>query len=130
MKVSMNFRQVAHNKKLEKLVESKITRFDKYELKPSEMKLVFSAKQHLCKAEIFIKGPDLYYKATALADDHMTALDDAMDKLERQLARHKSKVQFHKKHYLSNEGLLNTMNAKLEHKFKALSRSRKGSRAA
>jgi ribosomal subunit interface protein len=130
MKFEVAFRHVEHSAKLEKYAESKLGRLEKYELKPSEVKVLFSAKQHMCQAEVSIKGPALYFRATALGEDHAAAMDAALDKLERQLARHKSKVQFHKSRRDSHEGTLSRMNPQMEHSFGLAPRGRKGSRAA
>lgn len=130
MKFEVVFRHIEHNSRLERYAEAKLDRFEKYELKPSQIKFTLSAKQHMCQAEVSIKGPDLYFRATALGDEHQAAIDVAMDKLERQLARRKSKLQFHKNKNASHEGALARMNGQLEHGHKLAIRGRKYSGAA
>ncbi len=130
MKFEVLFRHIDHNRKLEKYAEAKLERFEKYELKPSHIKFLLSARQHLCQVEVSVKGPEVYFRATALAEEHQTAIDMAMDKLEAQLARRKSKVQFHKDKNSSREGTLSRMSPSMEHGFKPGKRGRKMSRAA
>lgn len=130
MKFEVAYRQIEANKKLEKYAEAKLDRIEKYELKPSNIKFILSARQHMCQAEVSVKGPDMYYRATALGNDHMAAIDVAMDKLEKQLARRKSKIQFHKSKEGSHSGTLSRMSPTLEHNYSQTKRARKGSRAA
>lgn len=132
MKLQTLFKNVEPSLKLKKLAEQKVERLEKYELKPSEIKFVFSAKHHECFCEVAVRAPDhVYFRGTGLGEDHLTALERALDKLEKQLARHKSKVQFHKRKLFSHEGVLSRMNAQLDHNHHVKLRTRKGtSRAA
>lgn len=126
MKFEVKYRHLKPLKKLEKYAEDKYERLEKYELKPSSLTFVFSAKQHHCVAEVAIKGPDLYCRATAAGEDHYKAIDLAMDKLERQLAKRKTRVQFHKRPEFSKAGRLSRMNAQMEHGLPVHLKTRRG----
>jgi putative sigma-54 modulation protein len=130
MKLQTQFKHIESSPKLTKHAEEKLERLDKFELKPSEIKIIFSAKHHECHAEICIRAPDhVYFRGTGIGEDHYVAMDRAFHKLETQLAKHKSKVQFHKKKMFSKEGRLSRMNSQMEH-FHSKQRMRKSSRAA
>lgn len=130
MKLQVQFKHIEQNKKLTEHAEEKLKHLDKFEMKPSEVKLILSAKHHECYAEVSFRAPDhLYFRATALGEDHYIAMERALNKLEKQLSKHKGKVQFHKKTLFSHEGKLAQTNNRME--FHIKQRSRKGnSRAA
>tara|TARA_B100001248_G_C27398210_1_gene467437 strand:- start:443 stop:829 length:387 start_codon:yes stop_codon:yes gene_type:complete len=96
MKLNFTFRQMNSIPELENHCEEKIQRLSKYELKVSWANIVVSKQRHRVLVEIKMIGKNLCLMAKAHSDGEYEAMDKAIDKLERQMAKNKEKVQKHK----------------------------------
>lgn len=130
VKVHVHFKHTEINKKIEKSAIEKAHKLDKFELKPSEIVYHFSAKQHRFECRVFVRGPQLQLQASAVEEDLQSSLEQALDRLERQMARWKSKTQNHRVHHRTKESILGRLSPGLEMRAVSKSKTRKSSRAA
>jgi len=96
MKLNFTFRHMQSLPELEAHVEDKILRLKKYDIKMSWANIVISKQRHRITAELKLVGKDACMIAKASSDAEYEALDLALQKLERQMAKHKEIVQKHK----------------------------------
>ena len=75
---------------------SKMDRLEKFSLhKEERIHFIFSAKKEIQTAEILVDIGPVHHSAIATEDTLYAAIDSAMDKMERQLQKHKEKLQDH-----------------------------------
>ncbi|MCP4709005.1 MAG: ribosome-associated translation inhibitor RaiA [Planctomycetes bacterium] len=78
-------------------VDKKIHRLEKYNNRISEMKVVIEGEGQHHKIEIIIKADNHQrFVANDVNEDAYACFDAALDKVERQLVKHKEKVSNHK----------------------------------
>jgi putative sigma-54 modulation protein len=97
MKISFTFKHLKPSQKVEEYAELRIAKLDKFALKPLHVKFIFDEHKHLQKAEAVITGEQGRQTAQAAEENLFAAIDEVVDKLERQLCKRKEKVQHHKK---------------------------------
>ncbi|MCB0363482.1 MAG: ribosome-associated translation inhibitor RaiA, partial [Bdellovibrionales bacterium] len=68
----------------------------KYELKPENVHVTFSAERHRKKVEMHIFGRDVSMTAKSFGESFYEAVDLVVDKLYRQMKKHKQKVKSHR----------------------------------
>lgn len=127
MKFGFTFKHMDTSEALVEYATDRLHRIEKFELKPLHVHFSFEANKKDLRVDALIKSASGQTKATAVGDDMYAAVDEVVDKLSRQLAKHKSKVQHHKKWTMSDESRLERMNEQLEHDFRAsrIQRARK-----
>jgi ribosomal subunit interface protein len=104
MKVSFTFRHMTNSESLSSYGEDKIRKLFKFEMKPSWAEIIVNAqKHHLKQIEVKVVGKDMRFVAKAEGFDIHQVLDDAIDKIARQMHKRKSKVQNHKHQELTKE---------------------------
>jgi putative sigma-54 modulation protein len=81
---------------LREYAEDKSERFEKYLVEPVEVHWVLSVEKIRQKAEATIVAKHLTIKAEDEEGDMYAAIDLTMDKLEKQLRKHKEKIKNHK----------------------------------
>ena len=78
-------------------VDKKIHRLSKYNNRISEMEVVVDGEGQYHKIEIIIKADNRQrFVANDTNEDAYACFDTALDKIERQLIKHKEKVRNHK----------------------------------
>ena len=93
MKLSVTFRHMDPSEALKEHVEDKLGRLKKYFPDPVRAQVVFSTERHRQKIDVSItlsNGATIQGKETA--EDMYTAVDLVMDKIDRQIRRHKDKT--------------------------------------
>ena len=103
MKILITGKNVTVGDNLEKLINTKFGKLDKYFNRDVEMTVnVFQQKErHGVEATIFAKGT--IFRAEDVAADLNTAIDKVSDKLASQLAKYKTKLQKKYKGHAANE---------------------------
>jgi ribosomal subunit interface protein len=96
MKVGFTFRHMKQSEAVIAYTEEKIHKLFKLEMKPSWAEVVVGVQRHLKQVEIKVVGKDMRFVATAEHIDIHQAVDEAIDKIARQMYKKKSKVQNHK----------------------------------
>lgn len=77
-------------------VTDRISKLEKFEMKPVRVEITFSAEKSSSRVDVHARGEDIEMHAHCEAEDYFTAVDIALEKMARQLARKKAKVQKHK----------------------------------
>ena len=94
MKVSVYFKDMKNSDALEDLVEKKLSRLDKYFRSEAEFKVTMSTnKKNNFKVEVLIPFNGLFLRAEETSDDMHKSIDGAVEKMERQLQKYKSKIE-------------------------------------
>jgi putative sigma-54 modulation protein len=100
MKVSITFRHMDASDALRDHVNARIDHFRKFLIKPNEVHVMLSVEKFRHRAEVVLMEQNFHAKADEVTDDMYKSIDVAMDKIEKQVRKHKDKVQEHHKHHL------------------------------
>ena len=93
MQTSVTFKNIDPSVNLKSYVGEKLDRFDKYLYNPAEANVVLSVEKFRHVAEINIIGDRLNIYGKEVTDDMYSAIDIALDKLEKQIKKNKEKVR-------------------------------------
>ncbi|MEQ1875571.1 MAG: ribosome-associated translation inhibitor RaiA [Bdellovibrionia bacterium] len=96
MKYDFVFKHMNTSEAVVTYVEEVMEKLHKYEMKPVHAHWVFSVQRHEHTAEIILTGPQVRFQAKATASDMYEAVDLALSKVAKQLAKKKAKVTDHK----------------------------------
>jgi len=96
MKIDYVARKVTLNNQVRELAEKKLTKIKKYFNDIIDVRVEVAQERHLYVADLFVKGKDFDIKSTSQNKDLTTAIHDAIDKLEIQARRAKTKLKDHK----------------------------------
>lgn len=98
MHVTVTFRHMDSSEPLRKYAEEKTERLSKYLFDPIEVHWTLSVEKirHIADANITANGVSI--KAQESTQDMYSAIDATLDKLEKQVRKHKEKVKDHKPH--------------------------------
>jgi putative sigma-54 modulation protein len=77
-------------------VEEKMKKLDKYIDAPAEARVVLQVEKFRNTADIGLQADGLNINSKEEAKDMRLAIDNAVDKLERQLKKHREKTRTHK----------------------------------
>ena len=93
MQTSVTFKNIDPSDHLKSYVSDKLNRFDKYLYNPAEANVVLVVEKfrHIC--EINIIGDRLNINGKEETEDMYSAIDMVLDKLEKQIKKHKQKVR-------------------------------------
>jgi putative sigma-54 modulation protein len=98
MKVEYIARKVSISPRVRAIAEKKLARVEKYFNDIIDLRLEMSQERHLYVADILLKGKDFSLKSTSSSKDLTTAIQDAIDKLEMQARKAKTRLKDHKRH--------------------------------
>ena len=93
MQTSVTFKNIDPSENLKSYVGEKLDRFDKYLYNPAEANVVLSVEKFRHMAEINIIGDRLNIYGKEVTDDMYSAIDIALDKLEKQIKKNKGKIR-------------------------------------
>lgn len=96
MRTSVTFRHMDSSDALRGYAEQKSARLTRYLVEPIEVHWVLSVEKIRHVAEATIAAKDLSIKAQQSTGEMYSAIDKVIDKLERQVRKHKEKVKSHK----------------------------------
>lgn len=102
MQTSVTFKNIDPSENLKSYVGEKLDRFDKYLYNPAEANVVLSVEKFRHMAEINIIGDRLNIYGKEVTDDMYSAIDIALDKLEKQIKKNKEKIRQHRSGSKSN----------------------------
>ena len=91
MQTSVTFKNLDPSDNLKSYVTDKLNRLDKYLYNPAEANVVLSVEKFRHIAEISISGDRLNINGKEETNDMYSAIDMTMDKLEKQIKKHKQK---------------------------------------
>lgn len=92
MQVTISGHHVDVNDRIRNHVNSKLERIERHFERITSAQVILSKEsvQHKAEANLHVAGNDLF--ADASADDLYAAIDGLMDKLDRQVRKHKEKL--------------------------------------
>lgn len=93
MKITVSGKNVAVTSALRNMTESKLSKLDKYFAKEVEAKVTLSVEKNRQIIEVTIAINGAFLRAEEVTDDMYTSIDKVMDKLVRQLRKHKTKLE-------------------------------------
>jgi putative sigma-54 modulation protein len=96
MQVSVTFRNMESKEVLREYVQEKISKMRKYFDYPLEASVVLIVEKHRHIAEVTLVANRLTINAQEETEDMFSAIDRVVDKLERQVLKHKEKIKRHK----------------------------------
>jgi putative sigma-54 modulation protein len=96
MQVTVTFRHMESSDALRAYATEKTARLEKYLFEPVEVHWVLSVEKIRHIADLTIVANKVSMKAEAKTSDMYSAIDGVIDKIERQVRRHKEKVKDHK----------------------------------
>ena len=96
MKISVTFRNTEGEEWYKQYVDERLQKLKKYLDLPVEAHVVLSVEKFRNVAEINLSNNGLNVNAKEEAKDMQQAIDNAVEKVERQLKKHKEKIRVHK----------------------------------
>ena len=93
MQTSVTFKNIDPSDHLKAYVSDKLDRFDKYLDNPAEANVVLAVEKFRHIAEINIAGDKLTIIGSEQTNDMYSAIDMALDKLEKQIKKSKQKIR-------------------------------------
>lgn len=91
MQISVTFRHVESSEPLKEYVIKKLTKMDKYIDSPMEANVVLGIEKFRHQADITVTGDGLKIKGREETGDMYSAIDLALEKIEKQLKRFREK---------------------------------------
>ena len=96
MQTNVMFKNLDHSEDLKSYVQGKLDRFDKLLDNPAMATVVLSMQKFRRIAEINISGDRLNIKGKEETEDIYSAIDNVLDKLQKQIKKNKQKSRTHR----------------------------------
>jgi putative sigma-54 modulation protein len=96
MQFTVTFRHLEPSEKLKEYSHDKLARLEKYLDAVIDAEVVLTVEKFRHRAEVLIVSDGLKIKAEEETEDMYAALDMVVDKLEKQIKRHREKQKTHK----------------------------------
>lgn len=96
MHVTVMFRHMDSSDALRKYAEEKVERVKKYLMEPIEVHWSLSVEKFRHIADVTIVANGITIKGEEQTEDLYSAIDKVMDKIEKQVRRHKERIKNHK----------------------------------
>jgi len=97
MNIIMNGRHLDITPALKSYAEEKIGRFDKYLSNITEAVVTLSVEKYRHKAEVLLKVNGVQIQAEGKTGEVYSAIDQVVEKLEKQVVKYKEKLHNHRK---------------------------------
>jgi len=96
MQVSVTFKHLEPTDAIRSYAEDKVGKIKKYLDNPVDANVVLSVEKfrHIAEVNLMVNG--IAVAATDATEDMYSSIDNVMDKIERQLRRHKERIKKHK----------------------------------
>jgi putative sigma-54 modulation protein len=105
MKISVTFRNTEGENWHKEYVDDRLKKMKKYIDRPVEAHVVLSVEKFRNVAEVNLMADGLNVNAKEESKDMHLAIDNAIEKIERQLKKHKEKSRGHKTNLTRSEGI-------------------------
>ena len=92
MKINFNARQIKLFDVTREMAEKKLAKFEKFFPESAELSATFSKEKNLEKVEITIHSDGMVFRAEDAKDTYANAVDSAIDSLERQIRKNKTRL--------------------------------------
>ena len=93
MKLTISGKQIELTQGLKQRVEDRFAKLDRYFHKDTEAFITLSVQRELQKVEATIVSGNLTMRVEEATDDMYVSIDNSVDILERQLRKHKTKIE-------------------------------------
>jgi putative sigma-54 modulation protein len=93
MQLDITFKNIDSTDALKDYAAKRLSKLDKYIDRPSEVHAVLSVEKRRHTADITLSADGVVINAVEITEDMYSAIDMVMDKLERQVKKHKEKLQ-------------------------------------
>ncbi|MBQ7225336.1 MAG: ribosome-associated translation inhibitor RaiA [Clostridia bacterium] len=93
MKMNFTARQMRVFDAVKEMAEKKLSKFDKFFNDQAEMDITFSMPNELEKVEVTIRSQGFVFRAEEASESFATSVDRAIDALERQIRKNKTRLQ-------------------------------------
>lgn len=97
MNIIVNGRRLEITPALRSYAEEKIGRFEKYISNITEAVVTLSVEKYRHKAEVLLKVNGVMIQAESVTGEVYSAIDEVVEKLEKQVLKHKEKIHSHRK---------------------------------
>lgn len=101
MQVSITFRHMDATEAIKSHINSKLEHLNKFLIKPLDVHITLSVEKFRHTCEVVLLERNFRAQALETTNDMYASIDKAIHKIERQLKKHKSKIQEHHKHHAS-----------------------------
>ncbi|MDD5170648.1 MAG: ribosome-associated translation inhibitor RaiA [Syntrophales bacterium] len=105
MKISLTVRNMEGESWQKEYVDERLNKMKKYIDRPVDAHVILSVEKFRNVAEVNMIADGLNINAKEEAKDMHLAIDDAVDKIEKQLKKHKEKMRGHKTSMTRAEGI-------------------------
>jgi putative sigma-54 modulation protein len=96
MEITVTFRHLESTDALRDYAREKVSRIKKYVGTPAEAAVILSLEKRRHQTEITLNTDGITINAKEVTEDMYSSIDLAVDKLERQVKKHKEKIKDHK----------------------------------
>lgn len=103
MDITVTFRHTEPMESLKAYVEEKISKIKKYLDSPVEAHVVLTVEKFRHQADVTLSVNGTRVKGVEETGDMYSAIDQVMDKIEKQVKRHLSKIRNHRSENLKSE---------------------------
>ena len=103
MDITVTFRHMEPIESLKAYAEEKVSKINKYLDSPVEAHIVLSVEKFRHQADVTININKVRVKAVEETEDMYSAIDQVMDKIEKQVKRHLSKIRNRRQGHTKNE---------------------------
>ena len=93
MQLDITFKNIDSSDALKDYASKRFSKLAKYIDRPTEVHVVLSVEKRRHKADITVNADGVTINAVEITEDMYSAIDMVMDKLERQIKKHKEKLQ-------------------------------------
>ena len=93
MQLDITFKNIDSTDALKDYAAKRLSKLDKYIDRPSEVHAVLSVEKRRHMADVTLSADGVVINAVEITEDMYSAIDMVMDKLERQIKKHKEKLQ-------------------------------------
>jgi putative sigma-54 modulation protein len=105
MKISVTFRNTEEEGWQKEYVDERLKKLNKYIDVPADVHVVLTVEKFRNVAEINVTTNGLNLIGKEESKDMHLAIDNAVEKIERQLKKHKEKIRVHKSNSLKDESV-------------------------
>lgn len=105
MRISLTFRNTDGEDWQKEYVDDRLNKIKKYIDRPMDVHAILSVEKFRNVVEVNMTADGLNINAKEEAKDMRLAIDNAIDKIERQLKKHKEKIRGHKTNMTRAEGI-------------------------
>src|SRR5205823_1381272 len=105
MQVNITFRNMFATEALRNHVQDKLSKVvDKYLDKVTEAHVTLSLERYLHQADVNLHAGHFHVRGKEKSEDMYASIDTAIDKIEKQLKKHKDRLKSHRPAHIHNQG--------------------------